>query len=251
VQRALEACRDAELHDRRPDGAGDGVIRTRVTWADALGRLCDAALTGLAGDRPAGDRHQVILHVRADDPAAPTHLHLGPAVPAAVRRSLSCDSTVRYLLEDAGGVPLALGRKQRSVSSAQRTQVEHRYAGRCAAPGCERHRGLHVHHLRHWEDGGTTDLANLVPLCGAHHRLHHLGHLGIRGDGTDPASLVFTDHHGLVLDPRGRAVLPDPGRRLGDVAGDLGVPPPRWQHPPGDRLDTWWITFRDPPGAAA
>jgi hypothetical protein len=27
------------------------------------------------------------------------------------------------------------------------------------------------HHLKHWADGGPTDLDNLVLLCGHHHRL--------------------------------------------------------------------------------
>jgi hypothetical protein len=31
----------------------------------------------------------------------------------------------------------------------------------------------HAHHLRHWVDGGTTELDNLALLCAHHHRVIH------------------------------------------------------------------------------
>ena len=244
VQTALEACRDAEFHDRHPD-ADPNAPTTGVTWGDSLVRLGDAALTGLSGDRPASDRHQVILHARADRPDAPTHLHLGPALPAGVRRYLSCDATVRWLLEDADGVPIKLGRKQRTFSAHQRTLIEELHGGECARPGCQRRRGLHLHHHLHWEDGGPTDIANGLPLCGADHRLHHLGLLGITGDPSRPESLVFTDHHGRVLTRGAEPRPPDPDKGLDQVALDLGLPEPEWKHPTGERLDRWSIAFHD------
>jgi predicted restriction endonuclease len=44
----------------------------------------------------------------------------------------------------------------------------------CAIPGCGRHISTNeAHHIRYWEHGGRTDLANLLPLCRRHHdRLH-------------------------------------------------------------------------------
>jgi hypothetical protein len=30
-----------------------------------------------------------------------------------------------------------------------------------------------AHHVRHWSEGGSTDLANLVLLCHKHHRVIH------------------------------------------------------------------------------
>ena len=249
VQRALEACRDVELADRRPEAEVDAPP-SRVTWGEALVRLGSAALAGLAGGRPAGDQHQVILHVRADEPSAPTHLHLGPALPAAVRRELGCDATVRWLLEDAEGVPIKLGRRQRTFSALQRILIEDRYGGACARPGCERRRGLHLHHHRHWEDGGATDLDNAFPLCGADHRLHHRGLLGITGDPARPESLVFTDHLGRVLTRGAEPVPPEVERPLAETGQGLGVRAATWRHPPGERLDRWAIRFEDPPSAA-
>ncbi|UDF22621.1 HNH endonuclease signature motif containing protein, partial [Rhodococcus qingshengii] len=47
--------------------------------------------------------------------------------------------------------------------------------GGCAFPGCGTPSGwCDAHHIVHWNDGGPTDLDNLVLLCGHHHRtLHH------------------------------------------------------------------------------
>ena len=41
----------------------------------------------------------------------------------------------------------------------------------CDVPG----RWCHVHHLKHWKDGGTTDRWNLILLCPHHHRAAHDG----------------------------------------------------------------------------
>ncbi|ORA41998.1 HNH endonuclease, partial [Mycolicibacterium chubuense] len=75
----------------------------------------------------------------------------------------------------------------------------------CAVPGCSATAGLHAHHLRHWEDGGPTDLDNLVLLCPYHHRAHHRGTITITG----PADrLVVTDRAGRPLTNRSLARPP-------------------------------------------
>lgn len=43
----------------------------------------------------------------------------------------------------------------------------------CRFPGCGATRHLQVHHVWHWAQGGPIDLANLVTLCGFHHRFVH------------------------------------------------------------------------------
>ena len=249
VQRALEACRDDAFHEAHPDADPDAPA-TGVSWADTLVRLGEACLVGLAGNRPAGDRHQVVVHVRADQADTVAHLHLGPAIPAPVRRLIGCDATIRYLLEDADGVPLKLGRRQRAFSPAQRTVVEDRYGGMCARPGCPRRRGLHLHHHVHWEDGGPTDVDNAIPLCGHDHRLHHLGLLQIAGDPARPPTLVFRDHRGRVLPPGAGPVAPDPHQPLTHVTARHGLPQADWHHPTGERLDHWAVTLHDPATAA-
>jgi hypothetical protein len=41
-------------------------------------------------------------------------------------------------------------------------------------PGCGR-RFTDAHHVRHWADGGATNLENCLLLCRHHHRLVHEG----------------------------------------------------------------------------
>jgi hypothetical protein len=59
----------------------------------------------------------------------------------------------------------------------------------------------------HWEDGGPTNLQNLVLLCSKHHHVIHLAdwRLELRPDGT----LEVTDPHGnrRTSDPPARAAV--------------------------------------------
>ncbi|MSZ99743.1 MAG: hypothetical protein F2581_04045, partial [Actinobacteria bacterium] len=32
-----------------------------------------------------------------------------------------------------------------------------------------------IHHIEYWENGGPTDLNNMVPLCSQHHHAAHEG----------------------------------------------------------------------------
>jgi hypothetical protein len=71
--------------------------------------------------------------------------------------------------------PLEVGRASRVVSAAQRAALVVRDGG-CAVTGCGRPPPwCEAHHLRHWLDGGRTDLANLALVCRAHHRAVHEG----------------------------------------------------------------------------
>ena len=97
----------------------------------------------------------------------------------------------------------------------------------CVVPGCGRRRRLHVHHIVHDEDGGTTVPANLCCLCPAHHRLHHAGRLGIAGDPTKPDGLRFTDQSGrLIRGPSPESPAAPPargGRRHGPAGAVVGA----------------------------
>ena len=107
-----------------------------------------------------------------------------------------CDATCEVWFERDGQV-IGAGRATRQISRRLRRALEHRHRT-CAVPGCGATRGLHAHHIRHWEDGGLTELDNLVLVCPYHHRLHHRGVITITG----PA------HHLTVTDSAGRALSP-------------------------------------------
>jgi len=95
-----------------------------------------------------------------------------------------CFDTVRRLLCDARGAwmtmkdrreVLDMGRETRTPTTAQRRAVIARDR-HCRYPGCRAPaRWCDVHHLVEWEEGGTTDLANLVLLCRRHHVAVHEG----------------------------------------------------------------------------
>ncbi|MGI8983872.1 MAG: HNH endonuclease signature motif containing protein, partial [Acidimicrobiales bacterium] len=143
---------------------------------------------------------------------------------------------------EAGGRPVSVGRSLRTVSDRTRMVIEERDRG-CRVPGCDRTRWLHVHHIRHWEDGGPSDTDNLMALCHRHHRLHHLGRLGIEGNADEPDGIRFTDERGRPLDATGRPVVP--GQPFAAAARDLGVAAGAWSHPSGERLDPWWVHLNE------
>ena len=126
-------------------------------------------------ERPAPDRgaFEALFGTR---PGTPGWMPwLGPLSTASARR-IACDCELTAILLDDNGVPLNLGRSERLVSPQQRRALIARDHG-CAFPACGRPPAwTQAHHIIHWIDCGTTDLANLVLLCTAHHRvIHHNG----------------------------------------------------------------------------
>jgi hypothetical protein len=72
-------------------------------------------------------------------------------------------------------VPIDVGRSKRLATVHQRRALEAIYPT-CAIPDCEvifDH--CNVHHIDYWENGGATDLNNMVPLCSRHHHAAHEG----------------------------------------------------------------------------
>ncbi len=88
-----------------------------------------------------------------------------------VLRRLACDVAIRRVVM-RDGLPIDVGRTTREVPFRLREALRAR-DGTCRFPGCAATRHLHAHHVVHWGDGGPTDLANLLLLCGAHHRFIH------------------------------------------------------------------------------
>jgi hypothetical protein len=239
LERALLAARDeafrAGAHDPAPSPTP-----SHVTWADALVAMADRSLA--SASRPHQDRNLVLLHVGTDAQGHTTgHLHLGVGLSEGLRRFVGCDARIKPVLE-AGGRPVSVGRAFRTIPDRTRTVIEDRDRG-CRVPGCDRSRWLHIHHVRHWEDGGRSDTPNLIALCHRHHRLHHLGRLGISGNADDDDGMVFTDDRGRVLASTGRAVPVRPGEPVEVAARRLGIPPGAWSHPTGERLDAYAVQF--------
>jgi hypothetical protein len=101
---------------------------------------------------------------------------------ADVERML-CDCTISRVVTGPDGLPLEVGRSQRTPSPAQRRALHTRDGG-CRFPGCQRPPGwTDAHHVVHWKDGGRTDLDNLVSLCDHHHHVVHQPGRTVEFDG--------------------------------------------------------------------
>ncbi len=230
---ALASHRDALITEWKrdqgdPDNPADPVPPLPGT-IEAFLRLVEAGWDAEANGRPHGQRTTVVVHVDVEKRTG--SLHLGPLLSDADRQYLTCDATCEVWFERAGRV-IGTGRAARTVNRRLRRALEHR-DGCCAVPGCGATRGLHAHHIRHWEDGGPTELANLVLLCPYHHRLHHRG--GIAVSGTAEA-LIIRDSEGQTLTAESLARPPS-------------TPPPAvapCPGPTGERADWWWYQPFEP-----
>lgn len=168
-----ELRRERAACDEAPDGRQP--IDFDALRAEALLRLAE-------GDAPSTE---VVVHVSAetleDLAEADGSGHVGcceveggSALPAESARRLACDASVVRLLEDAAGVPLDVGRRTRTIPPGLRRALAARDRG-CRFPGCAATARVEGHHVKHWADGGSTALPNLVTLCRHHHRVVHEG----------------------------------------------------------------------------
>jgi hypothetical protein len=158
-----------------------GAVGGELGWAgplapEACRRLaCDGALTRVVVSRQ--PHHQPDTNDGPD--VDPDHRHEDGAdhdasAPVGLQDRLR--AALVLLPPSLGGAPrqpLDLGRSTRVVQPAQRAALAVRDSG-CVFPGCARPLSwCEAHHLRHWLDGGPTNLANLALVCRAHHRTVH------------------------------------------------------------------------------
>ncbi|MDT5107680.1 MAG: hypothetical protein QOI25_5193, partial [Mycobacterium sp.] len=222
---ALDSHRDALIAEWKRDHAGDAFEQAPPLpgTVDAFLRLVEAGWDAEVARRPHGQHTTVVVHVDVESRVAA--LHLGPLLTEDDRRYLLCDATCEVWFERHGQV-VGSGRTTRQISRRLRRALEHRDHC-CVVPGCGATRGLHAHHIRHWEEGGPTELSNLVLVCPYHHRAHHRGVITITG----PAQ------HLVVTDSGGRQMSG------GSLARPPTTPPPAVKPcsgPTGERAQWWW-----------
>lgn len=157
------------------------------------------------------DRYQLIVHASAealpeygeiivDDPP---QIEDGPVLATEAVRRIACDASLVRILESGDGEPLDIGRKTRVIPPSMRRALKRRDRG-CRFPGCVNTRFVDGHHIRHWADGGTTRLDNLVLLCRHHHRLLHEGGYYVVNDGVD---FIFCRGDGELIEPKNETAL--------------------------------------------
>jgi len=164
------------LAERRTGDDGPDHRTHPQRYGDAFSDAVDLALNSPDLPMQAGERAHVMVAVSlADLKAGVGRATLGDAgeMTAAEARVHACDAMVIPAVLGAKSEPLNLGRLRRVISAGLRRALFLRDRG-CAFPGCHRPpRHCQGHHVRHWADGGPTELGNLVLMCAHHHRLLH------------------------------------------------------------------------------
>ncbi len=218
--RAQQQCRDsspvsAETSSAAPPAAPDaGDGGTPFDRADALVQLAQGYLRGDRPDRSpielvvsvpletlrrqrAGSTDAPGVAAEAPDPCDVACTADGTCVSAETARRLSCDCGVIEVVEGEHGVPLAVGRKRRTIPGSMKRALLQRDRT-CRFPGCGNRLYLEAHHIVHWADGGDTSLQNTLACCSFHHRyVHEYGcSIELHADGPH-----FLDRHGRrILD---------------------------------------------------
>src|SRR5438105_10167861 len=185
VMAAIEAAATTIAGERRRPSDGElvpiGPLRLTqpVLRADALVRVCEDSIAIAATEPVVAPTRQMVVHVDAGvlsdgDPGGRSHIEGGPWLSSESVRWLSCDSDVVTITE-RDRLPIDVGRVRRLISPRLRLALQARDQG-CRFPGgsvpASRAEG---HHIKHWVEGGRTDLANLISLCRFHHRRQHSG----------------------------------------------------------------------------
>lgn len=181
LDRAVEAMfhtgdRSGVAFDPAP-GVEPNDHRRALALVDLLSLTSMCEFTGSEGMRPA--RAEIMVHIDVESLMGVTtgaaRVIGGSDLPVATVRRLACEADLIPIVLNGAGVALDVGRSKRLATAHQRRALAARYET-CAIPTCAVlfHR-CEPHHLRPWEDGGRTDLANLLPLCVKHHHAVHEG----------------------------------------------------------------------------
>jgi hypothetical protein len=171
----VDATLAAKFAEKVPDGAPSDPGE-KQDWLRAQALI--ALIIGDPATRSSGGRPEavVVIDSRSGTIRWPFDFHLPGE---ALRRY--CERAAIFIVDLHGNrihyAPgnLNLGRTQRLANRAQRRALGALYAT-CAVPGCcVKYENTKPHHVWWWEDGGPTDLYNLLPLCSRHHHCAHEG----------------------------------------------------------------------------
>lgn len=183
----LHAALEAVMNGHRP--AGDRRSHGE-RMGDALIELARQALNAGTLPQVRGERPQVRVSIDVialcAERAAPGVVggelaFAGPITPETARR-IACDAGIVRMLTGPYGLPLDVGREQRTAPAGIRRATEERdrhcvFAGCTAPPAwCD------VHHPWHWAYGGPTSLDNSALLCERHHTCCHEGGFTVARD---------------------------------------------------------------------
>ena len=168
---AIDCDRDIESNDHRRAIALVALLQQDSRGAVASGQ-----------QRPA--RAEIIVHI--DLETLRDGLNLDPKnticrTPSGAQltvetiRRLACEADIIPLVLGGTSVPLDVGKAKRLATVHQRRALAGVHET-CAIDGCTvKFSHCEPHHINYWENGGDTNLDNLVPLCSRHHHAAHEG----------------------------------------------------------------------------
>ena len=144
--------------------------------------LADAVVSAVSGER-CGERRvpEICVHIDYATMLNGLHEHSlcetadGIPLPPETVRRLACEAAIVPIVLNGAGEVLDCGREVRVANRAQRRALRAMYRT-CGYPGCDvTFDRCDIHHVIEWLRHGSTDLDNLLPLCGTHHHLVHEG----------------------------------------------------------------------------
>jgi hypothetical protein len=218
---------DVDRCDPLVDSLDEAAEKYRSSAADAFVAMAVSALEHGPVDSSGADRFMVVVHADLDQlkPTPPAdellesdeqvtvptvesgrraltrgrcHLRNGPCIHPATLHRLACDAVLRVVVHGPDGTPMDQGRAKRLVGPKLRRALHIRDDGRCRFIGCNNTQYLHAHHIKPWSQGGRTDMANLILLCGFHHRVLH--EHGYQIQVTEPNTVQFLRPDGTRIE---------------------------------------------------
>ncbi len=171
--------REASAMAASASNAGEPITKGRHLDAAALVELIQHG-NGAKG------RPEILVIIDADSATSGPHEHAtretrdGSELSHDTITRLGCDALIRRVVLDADGVVIDVGRQHRTATKTQWVALNAMYAA-CAWQGCDRPVSwCQAHHIHEWNQGGATNLDNLVPLCSTHHHRVHEGQWAIK-----------------------------------------------------------------------
>lgn len=168
------------------------------TWARAIAVRAAAEdhLTLVEDQADGADGAEPVTSFAALDGTTPAQLLDGSDVAPSEFERIMCDCTITRMVMGAEGIPLDVGREQRTYTGALRRAAlvrdRHCMWPDCSIPAawCE------VHHVVWFTKGGRTSLDNALALCSFHHHEVHRHRIRIT---TTAAGIEFRRHGGRLI----------------------------------------------------
>ncbi len=178
LRKILEAMTAPRRNNTPGARAGsDPAADRRTDWSTRRGQAFAALLERLPTDHlHAKTAATVVVHLDLDTLRGhlkTARLDTDDQVSAGQARRLACSAGILPAVLGGKSLPLDLGRTRRLYSDTQRIALSTRHT-HCAAADCQRpFAWCEIHHRKPWSHGGSTDLADAIPLCAFHHRRIH------------------------------------------------------------------------------